>query len=100
MRAPNDALKDLLHTSHNRSYFHCEETIQFLHGNLDQSPILTLLLLSLLVGLSELEAQSNQGEQSFQFNAIIVVATGRSAIPSGSKTSAEFKLMGIGSKFS
>lgn len=64
MAAPRDVLKGLMNTRHNLSSLHCGETIQFLHGNLDQSPppTHTLLFHPEPVGLRASEAQNGQGE--------------------------------------
>lgn len=58
--ALRDILKDLLHSRHNLSYFHCGEVIQLPHDNLDQSPLLIFLFLSQSVGFKS-KFQSIQG---------------------------------------
>lgn len=89
-----DTLKYLLHSGHNPLCLLCGEAIQFPPRNLDQSPFLTLLILSQPVGLRVPEVLSGWGWGALDFRSsrMFIVSPSRGAPPSGTKTSGPSEL--------
>lgn len=67
----NQCPKETLYSQYNLSYFHHGEAIQFLHGNVGLSCLLTLLFFYQPLSLRALEAQNGhqQARASDQLNA-------------------------------
>lgn len=95
-----DALKDHLHSKHNLSYLYCREAIQFPHGNLDQSPLLTLLSFLSLWASGHQKPKVARGKSELPVQWSVCAALGRSAPSSETKTPrpAELNVAGAGSK--
>lgn len=100
---PRNSPEELLHSRHTLAYLRCGEAIPFLHGNLNQSPLLTPPFLSQpVVGLKSQKQEVGGWRWGIwlQFSGLLAVSPGRSTLPSEPKTSrpSELKILGTGGK--